>query len=244
METEFDSTILVINTFSNNIDSFYTEEDCNKFKLKYNEWIQGIQLLLRVYKRAETLDFNYRSSRKHYMSYKIGTMDNILKGFREIIEECKLINSNIDILTDSYKSLNQAYFLSIEIVNLLTKSKFDYIMVHDLLSIYIMNCKRFIKEGITKLDDFYKYECITNKNRQWTCPICTEHDPQYNLVWISVTDPEKEYSKNGYTVPEKCGHKFHESCIKEWFKRNDTCPLDRNKVNFIMHYKPTTNHDD
>jgi len=246
METDFDNIIAKINKFNNNIDSYYTEEDMNQFKIKYNESIQGIRLLLQLHKKVEPLDSCYKSCYKHYMSYKNTTMKLILQGFSDIIEECKSINSNINSKNSMYPylSLYKAYNLSIEILNVLTKPKFDYIMVHDLLSIYMKNCERFISEETKKLNDMYEYECIVNKNKQWKCPICTEHEPQDNLVWISTKDPMEEYRKNGHTIPEPCGHKFHESCISEWFKTNNTCPLDRIKVDFIMHYKPDTNHDD
>lgn len=43
------------------------------------------------------------------------------------------------------------------------------------------------------------------------CSICFEECPTFEL---------------------KCGHLFHKSCIKEWYKTNKTCPLCRKNILF------------
>jgi hypothetical protein len=37
-----------------------------------------------------------------------------------------------------------------------------------------------------------------------------------------------EYNEEIIIMP--CAHFFHKNCIKDWFKRKDTCPICLNKV--------------
>lgn len=36
--------------------------------------------------------------------------------------------------------------------------------------------------------------------------------------------------ENVSNVPLKCGHVFHDKCVLEWFKTNNTCPNCRSTI--------------
>lgn len=62
------------------------------------------------------------------------------------------------------------------------------------------------------------------------CAICLEsfHHVNINAANHVHDDDEEEKKKAATRVVRECGHKFHEKCLSEWFKRGrKTCPLCR-----------------
>lgn len=75
-----------------------------------------------------------------------------------------------------------------------------------------MQCNYFFKNKKIKIFPFD----ILVKNEEEECSICLEHLKSKNIIYLSG-----------------CKHKFHISCIKEWFKNFDApeCPLCRSQQN-------------
>ncbi|RIA96346.1 hypothetical protein C1645_673826, partial [Glomus cerebriforme] len=55
-------------------------------------------------------------------------------------------------------------------------------------------------------------------NSQASCPICLEH---FSLSTEQEHDPVRQ-------MP--CGHVFCESCLFQWLRQNNTCPLCRKEI--------------
>lgn len=75
-----------------------------------------------------------------------------------------------------------------------------------------MVCSKCKEKGHTEktcLSEFQNIERIDNKNTE--CSIC-------------LSKVNKPMCKT------KCGHIFHITCLKEWLKKNITCPLCREKI--------------
>lgn len=68
------------------------------------------------------------------------------------------------------------------------------------------------------LNSYLKTIKITNNPTflENTCPICLE-----------LLDKE---DKNKSVYLKNCEHQFHDSCIKEWLKNNNSCPICRSEI--------------
>ena len=75
------------------------------------------------------------------------------------------------------------------------------------------------------------------------CAICLEiinfhnikifHKKKYKNISQAEKNQRLHKGLTAYPIADKistlsCKHKFHENCIKKWFKRSPTCPLCRN----------------
>ena len=60
--------------------------------------------------------------------------------------------------------------------------------------------------------------CITKDNNE--CSICTE-------IFLNIA--AKHLGENGKVVKTKCGHMYHEQCLRLWLvgHKNTTCPMCR-----------------
>ena len=60
------------------------------------------------------------------------------------------------------------------------------------------------------------------------CCICLSEINEINEINENESDKNKENKEN--KVLKECDHVFHETCIKEWIKINETCPICRSKI--------------
>lgn len=79
-------------------------------------------------------------------------------------------------------------------------------------------CEPIDDEGLSKIEEFKltnKY-CKKKKDGSYELPVC--------CICLS------EIKKGKDTVLLPCGHMFHSKCGKNWLKKNNTCPMCREKV--------------
>lgn len=88
----------------------------------------------------------------------------------------------------------------------------------------------YIRPRRWKLSNFEIHKCV----------ICLEqieksfkiHKKKYNKISQNKIIERMHKGKTAYPISKKittlrCLHKFHENCIKKWFKISPTCPLCR-----------------
>lgn len=84
--------------------------------------------------------------------------------------------------------------------------------------------------------EYYSYEDITNNisiDKNELCLICWLPQEEQNEI--------KLLSEFSHIKPNcKCKPKLHSTCIKDWIKKSETCPICRAKMNIIIF---TTNYD-
>jgi len=74
---------------------------------------------------------------------------------------------------------------------------------------------------IDSVSDVHNHEA----NNPDSCPICVE---PFNERHVTCDDQDDgpAAQTNQYIIPE-CNHKFHTSCLMQWFRRERRCPLCR-----------------
>lgn len=72
--------------------------------------------------------------------------------------------------------------------------------------------------------------CNFSKKDGKLCKLNSLNNDQYCHIHIKECSICCEKLFNSQTEKLKCGHKFHSECIKEWFERDNRCPLCRDET--------------
>jgi len=192
----------------------------NVLKPAYNEIITGeiINILKQEYNNIMSI-WN-KETNKYNTSDDI-IWNNILKYILEsngqVINNINIIIKNIDPIYNILNIYNNSFKI-LDFKKLIFENN-RYIFIFAILDLLHQEMKIPIgplpasKKFIKNINKFKLKSNIIKKMSNIICPICFEI-----------------FKKGIICIKLQCNHIYHSTCIKKWFKNNNTCPKCRYKV--------------